>query len=81
MNMYFWIEPLMSSSIWTVIFRLRQRRSRQPHELALECVSAEQQKEDQERDHHRLAQALRAAPIELCHRKLPSLNVGWSTMT
>ena len=64
--MYFCSEPLMSSRIWTVILRLRHRRAGQPHQLALERVSAKQQEEDQERHHQRLAKG-----TDRSHRALP----------
>ena len=45
---------------------LRQRRSGQPHQLPLECVAADEQKENQENGHRRLTQGSKSA-----HRALP----------
>jgi hypothetical protein len=52
--------------MWTGNPSLRQRRSRQPHQLPLECIAAEQQKEHQESDHRRLDHGAEGA-----HRALP----------
>jgi hypothetical protein len=80
MNMYFWIEALIVVQYLDRHLLVRQRRSRQLHELALELIAAEQQEEHQEDDHRRLT-IPPSAPIEPCHRKLPSLKAGGSTTT
>ena len=78
--MYFWIDALMSSRIWTVILRFDSVGPVNRTSLRLKVSPPSRRKNTRKATMAAWPSAPRT-PIELSHTKLPSRNVGWSTTT
>ena len=79
-SMYFWIEPLMSSRMWTVIFLFDSDGPVSCTSFRLNVSPPSSRKKTRNAT---IAAWIMApsAPIELSQRKLPSLNLGGSRIT
>ena len=80
MSMYFWIEALMSSRMWTVIFRFDSDGPVRRTSFRLNVSPPSSRKKTRKTTIAAWPMAP-IAPIELSQRKLPILNFGLSTMT